>query len=112
MQILFQAYTELQPFSVEMTSSSNFKGLLDLSAAPVLFHLQSDAGLLEYISNCNDDLETLNSKQVNFKPPASEADTHNFSLFPGCFYIWAGMQFLLFNFNQSNFNITMHVWFV
>ncbi len=59
-----QAYAELQPFSSEMTSSSNFKGLLDLSVAPVLFHLQTDPQLMEYIHSCHDDLENLNSKQV------------------------------------------------
>jgi hypothetical protein len=47
-----------------LTSSSNFKGLLDLGAAPILFHLQHDHQLLEYIQNCEEDTETLNSKQV------------------------------------------------
>jgi hypothetical protein len=61
---MLQAYTELQPFSLDLTSSSNFKGLLDLSAAPILFHLQSDPELLEYIRSCQDDAENLNSKQV------------------------------------------------
>ncbi len=67
--IMLQAYTELQPFSLDLTSSSNFKGLLDLSAAPILFHLQSDPELLEYIRSCQDDAENLNSKQVMLRRP-------------------------------------------
>ena len=60
--LALQAFTELEPF---LESDSNFgQTILDLSAAPILFHLQSDMELMEYIKNCDNDVENLDAKKV------------------------------------------------
>lgn len=43
---------------------ASFQDPLDLSAAPVLFHLQNDRPLLDYVMNCDGDIKNLDSKQV------------------------------------------------
>ena len=57
-----QTFTELQPFSDQISGSS--KEVLDLSGAPVLFHLQSDPQLLEYIGTCENNVTNLDFKKV------------------------------------------------
>ena len=55
-----QAFIELQPFLEE----NHFDSDLSLGSAPVLFHLQNDPSLLEYIGTCEGDIDNLNLKKV------------------------------------------------
>ena len=66
--LALQAYTELEPF---MENNQSFfvpsgQQMLDLSAAPILFHLQSDIELMEYIKGCDNNVDNLDSKRVCF----------------------------------------------
>lgn len=57
------AFTELEPYCNKNAFYS--KRILDLSAAPVLFHLQKDPELAEYIkTTANDDVENLDFDKV------------------------------------------------
>ena len=38
---------------------------LDFSAAPILFHLQSDMELMEYIKGCDNNVDNLEAKRVS-----------------------------------------------
>jgi len=55
-----QAFIELQPFIEE----NNFDSDLSLGSAPVLFHLQNDPDLLEYIATCEGDIDNLDLKKI------------------------------------------------
>ena len=59
--VSLQAFIELQPFIEE----NNFDSDLSLGSAPVLFHLQNDPALLEYIATCEGDIDNLDLKKVN-----------------------------------------------
>ena len=58
--LALQAFTELQSFVDESSEQE-----LDLSVAPILFHLQNDMELLKYVQNCDGDISNLNLSQVN-----------------------------------------------
>ena len=62
--VALQAFIELQPFIEE----NHFDSDLSLGSAPVLFHLQNDSKLLEYIGTCEDDIDNLDLKKVTFFP--------------------------------------------
>ena len=64
--LALQAYTELQPFLENNSLGIGSSTVMDLSAAPILFHLQNDKDLLNYIQTCGNNIENLNSKQVWF----------------------------------------------
>ena len=65
--LALQSYTELEPF-IENNQSflvpSGGQQVLDLSAAPILFHLQSDMELMEYIKSCDNNVDNLDAKRV------------------------------------------------
>ena len=61
--VSLQAFIELQPFLEE----NHFDSDLSLGSAPVLFHLQNDSTLLEYIGTCEGDIDNLNLKKVTYK---------------------------------------------
>ena len=64
--LAIQAYTELEPF-IENNQSffvPTGQQMLDLSAAPILFHLQSDIELMEYIKGCDNNVDNLDAKRV------------------------------------------------
>ena len=63
--LALQSFSELQPYS-EDNAFIGFgsKELLDLGAAPVLFHLQNDPELLRYIGDCDGDVDALDFKKV------------------------------------------------
>ena len=65
MSLALQSFSELQPYSEENSIST--REALDLSAAPVLFHLQNDPELLKYIGECDSNVETLDFKKVRKK---------------------------------------------
>jgi len=58
--VALQAFIELQPFIEE----NHFDTDLSLGSAPVLFHLQNDSKLLEYISTCDGNIENLDLKKI------------------------------------------------
>ena len=58
--VALQAFIELQPFIEE----NHFDSDLSLGSAPVLFHLQNDSKLLEYIGTCEGDIDNLDLKKV------------------------------------------------
>jgi len=58
--VSLQAFIELQPFLEE----NHFDSDLSLGSAPVLFHLQNDPALLEYIGTCEGDIDNLNLKKI------------------------------------------------
>ena len=65
--LALQSYTELEPF---MENNQNFfvptgKQMLDLSAAPILFHLQSDIELMEHIKGCDNNVDNLDGRKVS-----------------------------------------------
>merc|ERR1711894_101553 len=60
--VALQAFIELQPFIEE----NHFDSDLSLGSAPVLFHLQNDSKLLEYIGTCEGDIDNLDLKKVTF----------------------------------------------
>ena len=62
--VALQAFIELQPFIEE----NHFDSDLSLGSAPVLFHLQNDSKLLEYIGTCEGDIDNLDLKKVTFFP--------------------------------------------
>ena len=57
--LALQAFIELQSF-IDETSEQE----LNLSNAPILFHLQHDPEMLAYIQNCENDISNLNLSQV------------------------------------------------
>ena len=61
--LALQAFIELQPFLEE----NNFDSDLSLACAPILFHLQNDAELLQYVQNCDNDVDNLDMKRVSFE---------------------------------------------
>ena len=61
--IALQAFIELQPFLRDV--GADFE--VNLSYAPVLFHLQNDPTLMEYIQSCQDDVDNLDLKKVCFE---------------------------------------------
>ena len=58
--LALQAFIELQSF-IDETSEQE----LNLSNAPILFHLQHDPEMLAYIQNCENDISNLNLSQVS-----------------------------------------------
>ena len=66
--LALQSYTELEPFLENNQSflvPSGGQQVLDLSAAPILFHLQSDLELMEYIKGCDNNVDNLDAKRVS-----------------------------------------------
>ncbi|TRY63137.1 hypothetical protein TCAL_12303 [Tigriopus californicus] len=62
LSLALQAYSELEPFLEETISP---REILDLSAAPVLFHLQEDPELLHEVQHPEDNnTENLNTKKI------------------------------------------------
>ena len=61
--LALQAFIELQSFIDESSEQE-----LDLSTAPILFHLQQDPELLAYVQNCDNDISNLNLSQVQTPP--------------------------------------------
>jgi len=57
--LALQAFIELQSF-IDETSEQE----LNLSNAPILFHLQHDPEMLAYIQNCENDISNLNLSQI------------------------------------------------
>lgn len=65
LSLALQAYSELEPFLEESISP---REIMDLSAAPVLFHLQEDPELLREVQRPEDNnTENLNTKKVFHK---------------------------------------------
>jgi len=58
--VALQAFIELQPFIEE----NHFDSDLSLGSAPVLFHLQNDSKLLDYIGTCEGDIDNLDLKKI------------------------------------------------
>lgn len=58
--LALQAFIEIQPF----LDSGNYDHSPNLSYAPILFHLQNDAELLQYIQSCDNDIDNLDFKKV------------------------------------------------
>ena len=54
------SFLELQPFLDE----TNFDNELSLACAPILFHLQKDQTLLQYVQNCDNDVDNLDMKMI------------------------------------------------
>ena len=69
--VALQAFIELQPFIEE----NHFDSDLSLGSAPVLFHLQNDSKLLEYIGTCEGDIDNLDLKKVTFSLPPEPQGT-------------------------------------
>ena len=69
--VALQAFIELQPFIEE----NHFDSDLSLGSAPVLFHLQNDSKLLEYIGTCEGDIDNLDLKKVTFSLPPDPQGT-------------------------------------
>ena len=67
--LALQAYTELEPF---MENNQSFfvpsgQQMLDRSSSPILFHLQSDLELMDYIKGCDNNVDNLEAKKVRLK---------------------------------------------
>ena len=43
---------------------TNFDNELSLACAPILFHLQKDQTLLQYVQNCDNDVDNLDMKMI------------------------------------------------
>ena len=54
------SFLELQPF----LDQTNFDNELSLACAPILFHLQKDQTLLQYVQNCDNDVDNLDMKMI------------------------------------------------
>ena len=60
-----QAFSEMQPFTEDTIPS---RETLDLAGAPVLFHLQTDAELLDYVEKCpEENVDHLDFKKVRLR---------------------------------------------
>jgi hypothetical protein len=77
--VALQAFIELQPFIEE----NHFDSDLSLGSAPVLFHLQNDSKLLDYIGTCEGDIDNLDLKKVSFAPPDLKKFVKPFGLYLG-----------------------------
>ena len=58
----------LQAFIELFIEENQFDSDLSLGSAPVLFHLQNDSKLLEYIGTYEGDIDNLDLKKVTFFP--------------------------------------------
>ena len=64
--LALQAYTEVEPYLDSNVMSFVSTGqVMDLSTAPVLFHLKTDPALLSYIRDCSmNNIENIDCARV------------------------------------------------